>query len=58
MLPQDDSKLQPGGFYLDHQPQAKHLPLAGTSYSSADVDRLWTALAQLAAPALPHAQQS
>ncbi|KAI7842490.1 hypothetical protein COHA_003844 [Chlorella ohadii] len=55
---EDDSKLQPGGFYLDRQPQAKHLPLAGTSYSSADVDRMWTALAQLAAPALPHAQQS
>lgn len=54
---QDESKLQPGGFYLDRQPQAKHLPLAGTGYTSAQVDRLWAALEQLAAPAMPQAQQ-
>lgn len=33
--------------------QAKHLPLSGTKYSAADVDRLWAALQPLAAPALP-----
>lgn len=50
---QDASQLQPGGFYLDRQPQAKHLALAGTKYGSADVDALWSALEALAAPALP-----
>ncbi|PSC75392.1 dehydrogenase reductase SDR family member 12 [Micractinium conductrix] len=50
---QDATALQPGAFYLDRQPQAKHLPLSGTKYSAADVDRLWAALQPLAAPALP-----
>lgn len=50
---QDLDKLQPGGFYLDRQLQPKHLPLAGTKYSAADVDRLWEVLEKLAAPALP-----
>lgn len=50
---QDGDKLEPGGFYLDRHPQAKHLPLAGTKYGSADVDRLWAALEGMAAPALP-----
>lgn len=50
---QDGSKLEPGAFYLDRQLQSKHLPLAGTGYSSADVDRLWAALEKLAAPAMP-----
>jgi len=52
-LLQDASKLQPGGFYLDRRPQGKHLPLGGTKYSSADVDRLWDTLEGMAAPALP-----
>lgn len=50
---QDLDKLQPGGFYLDRHLQPKHLPLAGTKYSAADVDRLWEVLEKLAAPALP-----
>lgn len=52
---QDMDKLQPGAFYLDRQPHSKHLPLSGTKYTSADVDRLWEALEKLAAPALPSA---
>lgn len=54
-LLQDMDKLQPGALYLDRQPQSKHLPLSGTKYSSADVDRLWAALETLAVPALPSA---
>jgi hypothetical protein len=41
---EDPAKLQEGAFYLDRKPAAKHLPLAGTSHSSADVDRLWSKL--------------
>ena len=52
-LLQDSAKLQPGAFYLDRQPQPKHLALAGTKYSPADVDRLWAQLEAMAAPALP-----
>ena len=44
---EDADKLQPGAFYLDRKPAAKHLPLAGTSYSAADVDRLWAELAKM-----------
>jgi len=32
LLQQDASKLQPGAFYLDRAPAAKHLTLSGTSY--------------------------
>lgn len=53
---QDADKLEPGAFYLDRRPQAKHLLFAGTKYSAADVDRLWAALELLAAPALPAAR--
>ena len=50
---QDGATLQPGAFYLDRQPQPKHLALAGTKYSPADVDRLWAKLEAMAAPGLP-----
>ena len=53
VLLQDGAKLQPGAFYLDRQPQPKHLALAGTKYSPADVDRLWAKLEAMAAPGLP-----
>jgi dehydrogenase/reductase SDR family protein 12 len=49
---QDVAKLEPGAFYLDRQPQAKHLPLAGTKYSQEDVGRLVKALDTAAEPAL------
>jgi hypothetical protein len=32
--PQDASKLEPGAFYLDRVPQAKHLALSGTKYDA------------------------
>ncbi|GFH23789.1 uncharacterized protein HaLaN_21466, partial [Haematococcus lacustris] len=41
---QDPAKLQPGGFYLDRAPQAKHLTLGCTQYSAKEVDRLWSQL--------------
>lgn len=41
---QEPSKLENGGFYLDRTPQPKHLALAGTAYSRAPVDQLWSAL--------------
>ncbi|CAG9462547.1 unnamed protein product [Pedinophyceae sp. YPF-701] len=44
----DEDKLEQGGFYLDRKPWPKHLTLARTSYSSADVDRLWTQLETMA----------
>lgn len=40
-------KLESGGFYLDRQPQAKHLPLSGTQYTDAQVDELWNKLAHM-----------
>eukprot|EP00887_Chlorella_sp_A99_P001207 scaffold14.g1207.t1 len=49
---EDANKLQPGGFYLDRKLQSKHLPLAGTRYSEADVDALVKRLEDMAAPAL------
>lgn len=52
---QDMEKLEPGAFYLDRSPQAKHLALAGTRYAPAAVDRLWERLGEMAAPALPAA---
>ncbi len=55
---QDAAKLEPGAFYLDRQPQAKHLTLAGTKYGAADVDALWRQLEAMAAPALPAAKSA
>jgi dehydrogenase/reductase SDR family protein 12 len=52
-LAQDGGKLEPGAFYLDRRPQHKHLALAGTKYSAADVDALWIKLEGMAAPAMP-----
>lgn len=37
---QDQSKLKSGEFYLDRMVQSKHLPLGGTKYKEADVDKL------------------
>ncbi|KAF8067317.1 DHRS12 [Scenedesmus sp. PABB004] len=45
---EDAAKLQPGAFYLDRAPQAKHLLLGGTGYSAADAAELWKRLTQLA----------
>ncbi|KAL4855323.1 Dehydrogenase/reductase SDR family member 12 [Chlorella vulgaris] len=50
---EDGGKLEPGAFYLDRRPQHKHLALAGTKYSAADVDALWIKLEGMAAPAMP-----
>ncbi len=44
---QDPEKLQGGGYYLDRQPQSKHLPLAGTQYTDKQVDALWTKLSEM-----------
>ena len=41
---EDVDKLDNGAFYLDRNPAAKHLPLAGTGYSAADLDKLWSTL--------------
>jgi len=42
-----ESNLEAGGYYLDRQPQSKHLPLAGTSYSEEDVITLMLKLDHL-----------
>ena len=55
LWPQDSDKLEPGAFYLDRRPQAKHLALAGTRYTPAQVDTLWARLEAMAAPAVPPA---
>jgi len=39
--------LQPGAFYLDRAPAAKHLPLARTHYGEKEVDALWERLTAL-----------
>lgn len=44
---QDDPTLEPGGFYLDRRPQAKHLGLATTRYKPKDVDNLWEKLLKM-----------
>jgi hypothetical protein len=46
--PQEPSKLEAGGLYLDRAAQAKHLWLAGTSYKEEQVDAMWGKLAGLA----------
>ena len=46
-LVQDQAKLQGGAFYLDRQPQAKHLPLTGTGYSERQADQLWNTLERM-----------
>ena len=50
---EDPAELQEGAFYLDRKPAAKHLPLAGTTYSSADVERLWSKLAAMVDAPMP-----
>lgn len=44
LTPQEARKLEPGAFYLDRAPQAKHLTLSGTQYpdsaAAALVDKL------------------
>mmetsp|Transcript_9877 Transcript_9877/g.24673 ORF Transcript_9877/g.24673 Transcript_9877/m.24673 type:complete len:325 (-) Transcript_9877:380-1354(-) len=49
---QDDSKLENGGFYLDRQPQSKHLRWGGTQYTPQQVDQLWDKLTMMGAKAL------
>ena len=44
---EDVDKLDNGAFYLDRKPAAKHLPLAGTGYTTADTDRLWSTLQKM-----------
>ena len=38
---EDIAELENGAFYRDRKPAAKHISLAGTGYSSTDVDKLW-----------------
>lgn len=45
---EDGSKLQPGAFYLDRQPQAKHLTLGGTKYSKQEAAELYEKVLALA----------
>lgn len=45
---EDASKLQPGAFYLDRQPQTKHLTLGGTRYSSEQAAELYGTLLKMA----------
>jgi dehydrogenase/reductase SDR family protein 12 len=45
--------LPAGEFFLDRKPQSKHLPLAFTSYSDADVERLVARLREIARPLEP-----
>ena len=44
----DSTALQPGAFYLDRQPQAKHLTLGGTGYSSGEAAELYSKVLQMA----------
>lgn len=45
---EDGSKLQPGAFYLDRQPQTKHLTLGGTKYSKQEAAELYDKVLALA----------
>lgn len=45
---EDEAKLQPGAFYLDRSPQAKHLTLGGTHYSPQQAAQLWEQLMAMA----------
>lgn len=45
---EDGSKLQPGAFYLDRQPQVKHLTLGGTKYSKQEAAELYEKVLALA----------
>jgi dehydrogenase/reductase SDR family protein 12 len=40
----DADRLQSGGLYLDRNVQHKHMFMAGTEYTEADVDALWAKL--------------
>lgn len=58
---EDADKLQPGGFYLDRAPQAKHLSWSGTQYTEQQVDTLCSKLSEmggLAAAIQPEAAAS
>ena len=54
--PQEPSKLESGGFYLDRTAQPKHLALTGTAYGRAPVDELWSALEGMCAGKVRQAQ--
>jgi dehydrogenase/reductase SDR family protein 12 len=45
---EEASKLQPGAFYLDRQPQTKHLTLGGTKYSKEQPAELYAKLLDMA----------
>eukprot|EP00775_Hariotina_reticulata_P012698 gene12698-12829_t len=45
---EDASKLEPGAFYLDRQPQQKHLSLAGTNHSKGMAAQLFQKLMEVA----------
>lgn len=45
---QDAAKLEGGAFYGDRAVQAKHLSMGFTSYSKADVDKLWANMEKMA----------
>lgn len=45
---EDSTTLQPGAFYLDRQPQAKHLTLGGTKYSKQEAAELYDKVLALA----------
>jgi hypothetical protein len=48
LLVQDAPELLPGGFYLDREPQVKHLSMASTHYGPAEADVLAGKLVLLA----------
>ena len=41
---QDEAKLEDGAFYLDRTPAVKHLTFGGTTYTDAQVTKLWDQL--------------
>jgi len=47
LVAQDAREIVPGGFYLDRNPQKKHLTWAGTNYSAEDAERLFQKCAEL-----------
>lgn len=52
-ISEEAKKYSPGQFFLDRQPQSKHLPLAWSSYSKQDVDKVYKYCFDLAKPLEP-----
>ena len=44
---QNESKLQPGAFYLDRSPQSKHLTWGGTAYGADKAEQLYKKLLEV-----------